>query len=50
LSQAELAHRADLDVTYISSVERGRRNVTLATIHLLARGLDVPPAQLLGAD
>lgn len=32
LSQEELADRCELDRTYISSVERGGRNLTLATL------------------
>lgn len=40
LSQARLAERADVHVTYLSEVERGRRNVSLVNIHALAAGLD----------
>jgi transcriptional regulator with XRE-family HTH domain len=44
LSQEELAARADLDRTYISGVERGRRNPTVETlqsiVHALGIGLD----------
>jgi transcriptional regulator with XRE-family HTH domain len=49
LSQLTLAHAAGLDPTYISSVERGRRNVTLSTIYVLARALGVSPADMLKA-
>ena len=47
-SQEELAHRARIHVTYLSSVERGRRNPTLNLIVLLARALGVTPSRLLG--
>lgn len=47
LSQEELAHRAELDRTYVSSCERGKRNVSLETIVRLAIALDVPPSLLL---
>ncbi|MCS3399944.1 helix-turn-helix domain-containing protein [Burkholderia thailandensis] len=47
MSQEELAHRAALDRTYVSSCERGRRNVSLETIVRLADALDVPPSALL---
>ena len=46
-SQEELAERAGLDRTYISSCEAGRRNVTLKTINRLAAALDVHVADLV---
>jgi len=49
LSQEELADRAGLHRTYISSVERGERNVSLETIFLLAQALGVEPADLVTA-
>ena len=47
LSQEELAHRAGVDRTYVSSCERGRRNVSLVTLHKFARTLGVKPTALL---
>lgn len=47
LSQEQLAHICDLDRTYISSIERGKRNVSLINIFKLADALNVPPAHLL---
>jgi transcriptional regulator with XRE-family HTH domain len=47
LSQEKLAERADLHWTYISSVERGERNVTLSTLTRLANALSVDPADLV---
>ena len=47
LSQEELAHRAILDRTYVSSCERGRRNASLETIIRLANALNLPPSKLL---
>jgi len=47
LSQEELAHRAGLDRTYVSSCERGRRNLSLEAIVQLADALNVPPSKLL---
>jgi transcriptional regulator with XRE-family HTH domain len=47
LSQEELAHRSGLDRTYVSSCERGRRNLSLEAIIKLARALGVAPSELL---
>lgn len=47
ISQEEFAHHIELDRTYISGIERGIRNPTLDTIIKLARGLGVPPTELL---
>ncbi|WP_347756824.1 helix-turn-helix transcriptional regulator [Agrococcus sp. ProA11] len=46
-SQEDFAHRANLDRTYVSGIERGRRNPTLDIIYRLAETLDVPAADLL---
>lgn len=46
-SQEKLAFEANLDRTYVSSVERGRRNISLINIHKLANALAVPPESLL---
>jgi transcriptional regulator with XRE-family HTH domain len=47
LSQEELAHRAGLDRTYVSGVERGVRNPTVLVLQDLAGVLAVRPADLL---
>lgn len=41
LSQEELAARADLDRTYISGVERGRRNPTLGSLQAICAALEI---------
>ena len=43
LSQENLADLADLDRTYISSMERGKRNVSLLNIIKVANALSVSP-------
>ncbi|KMK73786.1 MULTISPECIES: helix-turn-helix domain-containing protein [Kocuria] len=45
--QEAFAHHVGLDRTYISGLERGRRNPTLDVIVKLAHGLDVRPENLL---
>lgn len=46
LSQEQLAERADLDRTYISGVERGVRNLSLASIVRIAKALKTSVAKL----
>lgn len=50
LSQEELAERSGMHRTYISSLERGHRNVGIDNVLLLARALDVPTATLFESD
>ena len=49
LSQESLAEAARLHVTYISSLERGRRNVSLVNIDRLSRALEVDLVALMAA-
>jgi transcriptional regulator with XRE-family HTH domain len=46
LSQEAFADKCGLDRTYISGIERGRRNVTLRVVEILAQQLDVSISQL----
>ena len=39
LTQRALAERSDLDVTYISGIERGVRNPSLKSLECVAKGL-----------
>ena len=47
LSQEALADLAGLHRTYVGSIERSERNVSLDNIHKLAASLDVTVARLL---
>lgn len=49
LSQEELGARCGLDRTYISGIERGRRNPTIQTIWKIAQGLNAPPEEVVKA-
>ncbi|MBW2043221.1 MAG: helix-turn-helix transcriptional regulator [Deltaproteobacteria bacterium] len=46
-TQEELAHRADLHRTYIGSIERHERNVSLVNVERIARALGVDIKELL---
>ena len=47
ISQEKLAELAGLHRTYVSSVERGERNISILNIEKLALALKVPLAELM---
>jgi transcriptional regulator with XRE-family HTH domain len=47
ISQERLAFDCGLHRTYVSSVERGERNISLLNIHRIARALKVQPKDLV---
>ena len=47
ISQEELAEKCGLHRTYISDIERGRRNISIDNIERIAIGLQVLPEKLL---
>ncbi|OQX02219.1 MAG: transcriptional regulator [Thiothrix lacustris] len=47
ISQERLASLSELDRTYISGIERGKRNISLLNIVRLAYSLQITPAELL---
>jgi len=49
LTQEQVAEHADLHTNYVSSVERGERNVSLHDIAQIAAALRVQPSELVAA-
>ena len=47
LSQEKLGYEAGLDRTYISQVERSKRNLTVVALARIAKALKVPVDQLV---
>jgi transcriptional regulator with XRE-family HTH domain len=47
ISQEELGAKAGLDRTYVSSMERGQRNVSIDNIEKVAAALGVDASELL---
>lgn len=47
LTQEELAHRADVDRTYISMLENDRKSPTVATLFRLCEAMDASPSALI---
>tara|TARA_R110002110_G_scaffold23494_4_gene89458 strand:+ start:400 stop:636 length:237 start_codon:yes stop_codon:yes gene_type:complete len=47
LSQEEFAGVCGYHRTYIGSIERSERNITVSTLEALATGLETEPAELL---
>lgn len=47
VSQEQLASLSGLDRSYVGSVERGERNISLENIFRLAEALGVPASELL---
>lgn len=50
LSQEKLANIAEIDRTYMTSLENGRRNVSLQNIEKILNSLEVPFGEFFGAS
>lgn len=49
LTQEQLAEHAELHTNYISSTERGERNVSLQNISRIAAALEMAPSELVAS-
>lgn len=47
MTQGDLCRKLDLDRSYMSNVENGKKNPTLSTIEKVAKALEVPTGRLL---
>jgi transcriptional regulator with XRE-family HTH domain len=50
LSQEQLGLIAELDRTYISGIERGKRNVSLINLVKIAKSLDIPTHKIMSFE
>lgn len=48
ISQEKLAELADLDRTYITGIETGKRNVSITVIEQLSNAFEISLSELLG--
>lgn len=46
-SQEKFAELTDLDRTYITSIENGKRNISITVIDKLSKGLEISMSELL---
>lgn len=49
LTQEQLSRIVDIDRTYISDVENGRRNISIETLATILRGLNVTLSTFFGS-
>lgn len=47
ISQEELGYRASVHRTYIGAIERAEQNISIDSIHKIAKALKVPADELL---
>jgi len=46
IMQATLAEKLDMDVRYLSDIERGKKNIPLKTLHKISTILNINPVEL----
>jgi transcriptional regulator with XRE-family HTH domain len=49
LTQEQLAFAAEIDLTYVGGIERGKRNPSVLVLARIAQALGIEPAELLRA-
>ena len=49
MTQEQLAFAAEIDLTYVGGIERGKRNPSVLVLVRIARALGTEPAELLKA-
>ncbi len=47
LTQVQLAERLGLDRSYLADIERGKRNVSIVNLEIIARGFGLSVSRLL---
>lgn len=47
LTQEQLAFAAEIDLTYVGGIERGKRNPSVLVLARIAQALEIEPAVLL---
>lgn len=50
MSQERLADEAGLDRTFVGTLERGQRNISIDNIELIAKAIGAPAGELLNPD
>ncbi|HZG46597.1 MAG TPA: helix-turn-helix transcriptional regulator [Allosphingosinicella sp.] len=50
LTQEQLAHRAEMERSYVSDLERGERNPSVKALGRLAEALEIEPKLLLDRE
>lgn len=46
ITQAIFAEKLDMDVRYLSDIERGKKNITIKTLYKISSVLDISPVEL----
>ena len=50
LTQEQLAHKANIERSYMGAIERGEKNPTLKKLYSISNALKVKPNKLLSPD